>query len=200
MDKMDKIEIPISKRKSILMLLGALLFVAIGIWFVMSPSLFSGKYHPVFILALGVLIVLLSGLSVFVSVRLLLQKKGGLTIDDTGMICDFGKNPIGFIPWEDIIDIEDFYVSGQGIIKIIVSNPQKYIDRHKSDFSRRMAAMNHNMYGSPIQISTNILKYDFAELYNLLKVELEEHRVQIGRIDPHYLNNYVDETERRAEK
>jgi hypothetical protein len=107
---------------------------------------------------------------------------------------------MGFVPWEDIIDIEEFYVSGQGIIKIIVSNPQKYIDRQKSAFSRRIAEMNYKLYGSPVQISANILKCGFAELYSLLKVELEENRVQTGRIDPHYLNNYADETERRIEE
>jgi hypothetical protein len=197
---MDKIEIPISRKKSILMLLGSLLFVAAGIWFVISPSSFSGKYDPVFILALGVLIVLFFGLGVFVSVRLLLQKKGGLTIDDTGIICDFGKNPVGFVPWEDIVDIEDYYVSGQSIIMIIVNNPQKYIDKNKNAFLRRMAEMNYKLYGTPVQLSANILKCDFAELYNLLKVELEENRVQIGRIYPHYLNNYVDETKRRIEE
>lgn len=196
---MDKIEIPISKKKSILILLGAIVFVIVGIWFIISPSLFASKINPFIIQTLGVAIVLFSAVGVFVFIKTLTTKNIGLTIDSTGILCDFGKASIGFIPWEDIVDIEDFYVSGQGIIKIIVRNPQEYIDRQKNAFLRRMAEMNYKLYDTPVQISASILKYDFSELYNLLKVELEENRVQIGRIDPHYLNNYVDETKRRTE-
>ncbi|MFV0538983.1 MAG: STM3941 family protein [Dysgonomonas sp.] len=196
---MDKIEIPISKRKTILMLLGALLFVVGGIWFIISPSLFASKFNPFIIQALGVVTILFSGGCGIVFVKTLTTKNIGLTIDSTGILCDFGKASVGLVPWEDIVDIEEFYVSGQGIIKIIVDNPQKYIDRQKSAFLRRIAEMNYKLYDTPVQISASILKYDFAELYNLLKVELEENRVQIGKIDPHYLNNYVDETERRTE-
>lgn len=196
---MDKIEIPISKKKSILILLGAIVFVFVGIWFIISPSLFASKINPFIIQTLGVVTVLFFGLCGIACTKTLITKKTGLTIDSSGILCDLGGIAIGFVPWEDIIDIEEFYVSGQGIIKIIVSNPQKYIDRQKSAFSRRAAEMNYKLYDTPVQISASILKYDFSELYNLLKVELEENRVQIGRIDPHYLNNNIDETERRTE-
>jgi hypothetical protein len=197
---MDKIEIPISRRKSILILLGAIMFVALGVWFVMSPSLFSSKYNPLVIRILGVVTVLFFGVCAIALVKALITKKTGLTIDSSGILCDSGGIAIGFVPWKDIIDVEEFYVSGQGIIKIIVSNPQKYIDRQKSAFSRRMAEMNYKLYDTPVQISANMLKCNFAELSGLLKVELEENRVQTGKINPDYLNYYVDETERRIEE
>ncbi|GAB6009420.1 STM3941 family protein [Dysgonomonas reticulitermitis] len=197
---MDKIEIPISRRKSILILLGAIMFVVVGIWFAFYPPPNPFRLNPVFIQILGVVSVLFFGVCGVACAKTLITKRIGLTIDSSGILCNSGGAAVGFVPWEDIIDIEDYYISGQGIIKIIVDNPQKYIDRQKSAFSRRIAEMNYKLYDTPVQISANILKCDFAELYNLLKVELEENRVQIGRIDPHYLNNYVDETERRIEE
>jgi len=40
----QRIEIPLSKKKILLMLLGALAFVAIGLWFVISPQTITNLY------------------------------------------------------------------------------------------------------------------------------------------------------------
>ncbi len=196
---MNKTEIPFSKKKSLLMLLGAIIFVAIGVWFAAYPPSNPPRLSPIIIQILGIVTLLFFGMGVIVCIKALITKKIGLTIDSSGILCDWGKASVGFVPWEDIVDVKDYYINGQGIIMIIVNNPQKYIDRQKNAFLRRTANMNYNLYGTPVQISTSLLKCDFDELYNLLKVELEEYRIQKGKVNPHYLNNYIDETKRRTE-
>jgi hypothetical protein len=40
----QRIEIPLSKSKILLMLIGALIFVAIGLWFIIAPPQIENSY------------------------------------------------------------------------------------------------------------------------------------------------------------
>jgi len=56
-----------------------------------------------------------------------------------------------------------------------VSNPEEYINRHTNFIAKKAAAINHKMYGSPISIAANSLKYSFDDLYYALRKKWQEN-------------------------
>ena len=52
---------------------------------------------------------------------------------------------------------------------IKLSNPEKYIEKAKNEMTARLMRTNIKMYGTPLSITSNTLKYDFEKLEKLIK-------------------------------
>lgn len=174
----QRIEIPLSKQKLILTLIGSLVFVAIGLWFVINPSALKSaqRFNPTAIMLVGYAAIVFFGLCVAVIVSKLPDQKPGLIIDAKGLHDNSSGVSAGEILWEDIEALSVIQIHRQKLILLQVKNPQAYIDRQTSGFKRKMMSMNHRMYGTPVSITTNGLKISFDELYAILISKLETSR------------------------
>ena len=171
----QKIEIALSKKKIFLMLLGALTFIAIGLWFVISPPTISNSYwgNPTKITIAGYASILFFGLCAFVLIKKMPDNKPGLIIDQTGLTDNSSGVSAGQILWSDIEDISVLEINRQKLIMLQVRNPQDYIDKQTSGFKRKMMQMNYKMYGTPLSITSNGLKISFDELLSTLTDKLK---------------------------
>jgi len=168
----ETIEIPLSKGKLILMFIGSLLFVGAGFWFIKAPETFTQtifKPSPMLIIIVGYALVIFFGTCATFIFRKLFDKKAGLIIDREGIHDNSSGVSAGFIPWSDISNISTIEISRQKLIMIEVSNPDDYINRQTNFISKKASAINHKMYGAPISISANSLKYKFDDLYYTLR-------------------------------
>ncbi len=171
----QRIEIALSKKKIFLMLLGALAFVTIGLWFVISPPTISNSYwgNPTKIAITGYASILFFGLCAFVLIKKLPDKKPGLIIDQEGLTDNSSAVSAGQILWSDIEDISVTEIHRQKLIMLQVSNPEDYIDKQTNGFKRKMMQMNYKMYGTPLSITSNGLKVSFDELLLTLTDKLK---------------------------
>jgi hypothetical protein len=174
----ERIEIPLSKSKMVLMLIGALAFVAVGFWFVISPPTIENSYwgSPTKIAIVGYASIIFFGLCVFVLIKKLPDNKPGLIIDETGLIDNSSGVSAGQILWSDVADISVIEIHRQKLIMLQVTNPQDYIDKQTSVFKRKMMQMNYKMYGTPLSITSNGLKISFDELLSTLTDKLNVAR------------------------
>jgi len=174
----DPIEIPLSKKKLLLMLAGSVGFILIGFWFVFDPPRISNPYFgdPTLLLLLGIVSILFFGICAVYIARKLPENKAGLIIDSSGLIDNSSGVSAGRILWSDIQDISVIEIHRQKLIMLQVKNPQDYIDRQKSRFKRKMMQMNFNMYGTPLSITSNSLKIEFNELINILHDQFQVNR------------------------
>jgi hypothetical protein len=174
----NRIEIPLSKQKIILMLIGSIAFVAIGLWFVIAPPTIQNSYwgNPTKIMIVGYSSIIFFGLCAFFLIRKLPDNKPGLIIDDNGLIDNSSGVSTGQILWADIEDISVIEIHRQRLIMIHVKNPQDYIDKQKSGFKRRIMTMNFKMYGTPLSITSNALKIPFDELLSALNKKFTDSR------------------------
>ena len=173
-----QIEIPLSKKKLILMLIGSIGFVAAGLWFVINPptirhSLFG---NPTLIFVTGVASILFFGLCAVYITRKLPDNKPGLIIDKFELTDNSSGVSGGQILWSDIENISVIEIHRQKLIMIQVKNPQDYIDKQTSIFKRKMMQMNFSMYGTPLSITSNALQIKFDELLNTLNDHLNASR------------------------
>ncbi|MBA3665458.1 MAG: hypothetical protein H0W61_14780 [Bacteroidetes bacterium] len=166
----EQIEIPRSKNKLALMLIGSLGFVTAGLWFVINPPTISNPIigNPILILTTGIAAILFFGLCVVFLAKKLPDKTPGLIINDRGVTDNSGGVSVGLIQWSDVKAITIETAANQRFIMLVVKNPDEYISKQKGFIKKKAMQMNYNSYGSPISISANGLKCNFDELYRTL--------------------------------
>ena len=174
----QRVEIPLSKSKTVLMLFGSLAFVTIGLWFVIAPPTIENSYwgNPTRMLILGYASIIFFGLCAFLFMRKLPDNKPGLVIDDAGLTDNSGGLSAGYIPWTDIQNVAVLEIHNQKLIMLEVKNPQDYIGRQKSFLKRKAMELNYKMYGTPLSITTNGLKTSFDSLLTILMDRFQETR------------------------
>jgi len=173
-----QIEIALSNKKLILMLIGAIAFVILGLWFIIAPPKISNPFFgdPTRLLIISIVAIVFFGLSAVYIARKISDKKPGLIIDKIGLTDNSSGVAAGQILWSDIENISVIEIHQQKLIMLEVKNPQDYIDKQTSGFKRKMMQMNFNMYGTPLSISSNSLNIKFDELIKILSNQLQESR------------------------
>lgn len=172
------IEIPLSTHKMLLSFFGSLAFVAIGIWFLVSPPKSSNPIlgNPVVIFGAGLASILFFGFVVITILRKFKDKKPGLIISPEGITDNSSGVSAGLIPWTEIEEILVTQVMHQRFLMFMVTDPEKYINRVKNPLKRGIMKMNYKSYGSPVSISSNALNTNFEKLHVLLIRKMSEYK------------------------
>ena len=167
----EQIEIPLSKNKLTLMLISSLIFISLGLWFVIKPPTISNPIigNPTLILTVGIAAILFFGLCAIFIAKKLPDKTPGLIINNQGVTDNSSGVSVGLIPWDDIKEINVTNVANQKFLMLVVKNPDEYINRQKGFIKKKAMQMNYKSYGSPISISANGLKCNFNELFRILQ-------------------------------
>lgn len=174
----QRIEIPLSKAKLVLLLFGALAFIALGLWFIIAPPVIQNSIWggPLKIAIAGYASVIFFGLCAFFLIRKLPDNRPGLIIDEKGLEDNSSGVSGKRIPWSDISKISVIEIQRQKIILLEVKNPQEYISKQTSGFKKKIMEMNFRLYGTPLSLSSNGLKISFDELFKLLNENFETSR------------------------
>ncbi|HOY20288.1 MAG TPA: STM3941 family protein [Haliscomenobacter sp.] len=172
------IEIPLSKTKLLLLLIGSLAFVALGVWLIISRSSPNEPFwaEQLFSKLVGCAAILFFGSGAFWIIRKLFDRGPGLIIDEQGLTDNSSAISAGQILWTDIEAISVLEIQRQKLIMLQVKNPQDYIDKQPSGLKRKLMNMNFRMYGTPLSISSNGLKISFAELLKILNDQLAANK------------------------
>ncbi len=170
------VEIPLSKTKIILMILGSILFVA-GSYFSMKVYAdIQTKYDPMFFKGVAIFCMVIFTYAGIAALIKLFDSKLGLTINREGLIDNTTGASVGLIKWADITEIKTGEIKSNKFLVIKVKDPEGYIAKGKSFFKRRLLQMNYIQYGGPIHIGSGTLKCKFSELEKLIREAFEESR------------------------
>jgi len=174
-EKMNKIEIPLSKTKILLTIGGSTLFIVIGLYFITSMAEHQTKYNPTLVKGVGYASILFFGATGIYGIKKMFDNNVGLTIDNNGIIDNTNATSIGLIKWENITEIRTEQVKSTKFLLIFTNDPDQILEK-VSGFKRLLMAGNMKMYGTPLSITSTTLKYNFADLEKLLKDKLNEQR------------------------
>tara|TARA_R110002072_G_scaffold302577_1_gene486391 strand:- start:7750 stop:8298 length:549 start_codon:yes stop_codon:yes gene_type:complete len=177
----QKIEIPLSRNKLFLGIIFSILFVIVGIWLFINAEGFDENSirllrNPMVIKIIGVTAVLFFGSIGVYGLKKMLDKKVGLVIDSNGITDNSNASSIGLIEWSDIMEIRMQKVMSTKFLIIDVLNPENYIGKAKSNMKAKLMRANMKMYGSPLSITSNTLKYNFDELEKVVQEEFEKSK------------------------
>ena len=166
----QQIEIQLSKIKLVLAIVGSLIFVGLGLWFVISPPgpQHFHRYSPTTMLVAGYASIIFFGLCALILIRKLPDNRPGLIIDDEGITDNSSGISSGKVLWSDISNISLIEIRNQRLILLLVNNPYDYINRQTNKFEKKLMEINYNRYGTPLSLTSNGLKISFNDLHKLL--------------------------------
>ena len=173
-DTPAEIIIPLSKNKIVLLLFGAVVFVAGSVW-MWSIADSQNRHSPLFMKSVAAAGGLFFGLCGIYGGYKLFDTRPGLIIDDQGLIDNSSAVAVGRIPWDDIAALRLSVIAGQRLISILLTEPEKYASRGNL-FGRMLNATSAKMTGSPINIASIAVRIDFDELVQVLTDAFERHR------------------------
>lgn len=172
MDSNDETIIEVSKKKIALLLLGAGVFVAIGIWmFSLNDARIQsgrGMNDPMLVHGLGLVAIVFFGIFGLVGLKKLFNNKPALILNKSGIVDNASAVSAGFIPWSEVVGTRIVDVQRQKMLVINVRDPEKYLARG-SLLKQTLNKANYNMVGSPISISSVALAINFSELTSLFE-------------------------------
>lgn len=172
---MERIELYSSRKKSLLMLIGSLLFVAVGIWmFIKAEDI--RKYTPFLIKATGIMAILFFGFGVYVSIGHLIKSRLMLVIDEAGINIGSARSLSEKIGWEHIKGFSEIKIRSTKIIVVQVDNPHYWIDSEKKKMRKNMMKFNMNYCGSPLTISASSTRMKHTKLMELLNEKLNTYK------------------------
>ena len=174
---MNKVEIPLSKTKLTLTILGAFSFVLFGTLFIINPDKFVSPFlqNPEIVKIVGIIgVSLFSTLGIY-GIKKLFDKKFGLTVDENGITDNTNASSVGLIKWNDITEIKAEQIMSTKFLLIFTNDPHKILEQ-TSGMKRKILQGNMKMYGTPISITSTTLKYKFDDLNKLLTERLNEQR------------------------
>lgn len=177
----DKIEIPLSKKKLVLLLIAGVVFVIIGYLGAVKPEDFVSPIFrsPEVIRISGIAGVVFFGVGIIFIFWKLFDNKPGLIIDEFGITDNSNATSMGLIEWKDITRVEKKHVMSTKFLILHTDNPEKYIQRAKNFILKRAVEMNSKTYGSPISITSNSLKINFEDLETLITQEFKRNKYNI---------------------
>ena len=166
--------IELSKTKIALGILASFAFVIAGVWLLTQDAegirTSSGfrllLNSPAVAYGLGFLSIVVFGTLALFFFKKLFNKEPGLIFNSSGIVDNASAASAGFIPWSEVLGSQVFEMQRQKMLVIMVTDPQKYVDRG-SALKRKLNQANYNMVGSPISISATALKTNFSELQSV---------------------------------
>lgn len=179
----SSIEIPMSKSKLTRLMLAALVFVILGVLFILRPETFKNPFlgnSIVIVEAVGIAAVVFFGICLLFMIKRYGDKRPALIINESGITDHSSAIPAGFIPWSHIQDIVEIEIYKNRLLLIKVKDPSLYINRQTAFLKRKAVEVNYKTYGTPISIGSQAIQYNFDDLKTLLHKRLNEFQKPIG--------------------
>jgi hypothetical protein len=175
---MERIEIYTSRKKSIIILIGSIIFVGLGVLFVANPERFLTlrMQNPDIVRIVGIASVLFFGFGIFLGIKRVIKSEIALIIDNKGLNVNPEKSLTKFIEWKDILGFKELKIQSQKMLIIVVKNPEKWIEREKGAFRKKLMKFNLNNYDSPFNIGAAGLDITYVELNEKLNKYFKEYK------------------------
>ncbi len=174
----DNIEIPLSRIKLFFIILGCLLFVALGVFILLNAENMQTRKteNPFVMTAIAVIAILFFGAILISVFKKLFENRMGMIINDKGIWDNSNGVSIGLIEWKDIQNIRKSQVMLTKFLLIDVKNPEKYLNNAGSKFKASIMRRNMQTYGTPISISSGGLKWGFRKIESTIIREFKRQK------------------------
>lgn len=176
--RQERIEIKLSKGKTLLTFLGAVAFVILGIWMINEADN-QHRYPPMALVTAGYISIIFFGTAVLFIFYKLLDVKPGLIIDDAGIYDNSNASSAHLIKWNRIKGIKIEHVMSTKFILIDIHDPKDFIQNFRG-LKKKLMTGNYKMYGTPISIISNSLKCNTDYLFKVISERMIlEHKKEI---------------------
>jgi hypothetical protein len=168
---MDRLEVPLDRGKLLGQCLGALAFVALGVFFIREPG-----RQGVWAQLMGSVAVAFFG-AVGAAVLFRLLKPGpAIVIDDDGILDDASGVSLGRIRWDQVGEIREYRVDDQAFLGIRLKDLDALIAQQPF-WKRRIIRANLRMGAAAVNIPQASLGIELSAL----RREMEQRKMEAAR-------------------
>jgi hypothetical protein len=168
---MDRLEIPLKRMKLLGHCLGALGFVALGVFFIREPG-----RHGLWAQLIGAVSVAFFG-AVGAAILFRLMRPGpAILIDDDGILDDASGVSLGRIRWDQVGEIQEYRVNDQAFLGIRLKDLDVLIAQQPF-WKRRLVRANLQMGAAAVNIPQASLGIKLSEL----RREIEQRKREAAR-------------------
>jgi hypothetical protein len=170
---MQRIEIPLSKRRTTLALAVSAIFLVLGIYVIAGSGFAEHFDEMIRYIVGGAIVAIFACLAVF-AITKLLSGKPGIVLDEYG-ITDLttAKGP-GTIAWNEISSVRADSMMTTRVLLVYLYDADGFIGRH-SGLTKTMLRSNRGNFGTPVAIAASQVKMSFGELHKLIDSYLTQY-------------------------
>ena len=170
---MDELKIFPNKNMIRLLLLGAAIFVVIGILMLLWPGLdvearFIGSLCLAFFGACGVYLV-----------RRIRDPSPAIVIDESGVLDNASAAGAGRVYWAEITEARICSYRGFRFLGIYLNDPATIIKR-QTMAKRILMRLNHLLVGTPVNVPENVIPMGLKSLEETINAKLGEYVANAG--------------------
>ena len=81
-----------------------------------------------------------------------------------------------FIEWKNIKSFSELKMQSQKFVIINVDNSEYWIKKEESSIRKKLMKYNLNNYGSPFNLSANLMVMNYTELMKILNKNLNKYK------------------------
>jgi hypothetical protein len=171
---MERFEVPLNRMRLLGQCLGALTFVALGVFMIRFPP-----RHGLWSQLMGAVAVAFFG-AVGVSILFRLLRPGpAIAIDSDGILDDASGVSLGLIRWDQVAAIEEYRVQDQAFLGIVLKDVDTLVARQPF-WKRRLIRANLRMGAAAVNIPQASVGIKLADL----RRQIEQHRREAARRPP----------------
>ena len=156
-----------------------ILFILVGcIWIVSLPLWANRVGHIGLVIIMEILFIgfaLICGNLLRIGLVRLLKHDYAVMIDNEGIYNNTMSLNTIIIPWNDVMKVSQQYYNRENIILVFVKNHDNYLN-HERKIELRGLHKTNNKFGTPVHISTNILKGTSSEVFEALNTFFDNSR------------------------
>lgn len=158
------IKIEANQKRFAIVGIFSVVMIVVGILMAVSPEDFSWTYLGDYnLLILGITFASIFAFTAVFSFLKLSNKQSGVLLDDAGITDQIGGLAAGFIPWENITGFGVKKQLNQKFIVVFLKDPDTWLNA-QTGMKKRLLQEHANTFGSPVAISTSMLKPNFEEV------------------------------------
>lgn len=155
------VSFPISKTKALILVIGSLVFIAVGVSLWLLPDV--SRALPRYGQAAAAATLVFFGLCTIHGLLRLFDRRPGLILDRQGLIDHSGTYGVGRVAWSEIRGIHVTSIYSTPVLTLEVRNPEKFLGQGDA-LRRYFTKERQRLTGSPVYISSTALNANFRDM------------------------------------
>ena len=153
----DEFVVPMSRPKLLAFALGSFAFVCCGAWIIRDAA------------ALGLATAAFFGLIGVYAVQRLIRPEPAIVINRQGIVDNASLVSVGFIPWDNILEIQETQYNSSVFLGIVPKNLDALLAQQPA-WKRMLIRANKFLTGFPVAIPQTVLPLTVSDLLSWIEI------------------------------
>ena len=165
----DEFVVPMSRPKLLAFALGSFAFVCGGAWMIRDAAALGWTVEMMIFLPLSLATAAFFGLIGVYAVQRLIRPEPAIVINRQGIVDNASLVSVGFIPWDNILEIQETQYNSSVFLGIVPKNLDALLAQQPA-WKRMLIRANKFLTGFPVAIPQTVLPLTVSDLLSWIEI------------------------------